>query len=508
MPIRRIAVLLLLAVCGCSRVEAPHPKVVLIGLDGASWDVLDPLFEEGVLPHLDGVRRRGVTAELGTVEPVDSPTNWTTIATGRRPEAHGVTNFYATSDFIRVPTVWERLAEQGVRVGLYDYLITWPPRRLDRGFVIPGWTRLDDAVTPPDAFSRAGVTPYAYSVARLATAGSAIANAQRELNEKPPRWNRLVQAFSLDVGAVTFYSFDLISHRFWKPADVRQRSAVRDTALGMDVAMGEILETLGPETAVIFASDHGFQAAPEVRRRWSFHLSRWLPLAGLDPERDRFLVVNDWQNVILRIDPGPDAEAVLTRLQKLFASATDSAGAPLFQVETARNGPGGAAFSGSSGSSGSLSKTFTELVERTPSAFGFVLALPNRELLERVCPQEAIKTMGGAVPCGALAHIEEFTGAHHPTAFFLAAGGPIRHREERSRLHVLDIAPLLFYLAGQPIPDDLEGRLATEILDPEFLRRHPPRTVRARPLKRPMGTETPVEDPELSRRLRSLGYVN
>lgn len=513
---RRYAVLLLaLALTACGKKPAAHPKVVLIGLDGASWNVLDPLLAKGSLPNLEDVRRRGVTAELQTVEPVDSPTNWTTVATGRRPEAHGVTNFFATSDFIRVPTVWERLADRGVKVGLYDYLITWPPKMLRGGFVIPGWTRLDDSVTPPDVFSRAGVSPYVYRVERLATPGSAVANSQRELAEKPERWNRLAEAFSVDVGAVTFYSIDLISHRFWRashpdefppgasPIDPRQRGVLFDTMLRIDEAVGRITKTLGPETTVLLVSDHGFHAAPEgVTRRWALHLHNWLALAGLDPDRDRFRIVNDWQVAILRVDPGPEAEAVLGRMRDLFASATDAQGTPLFKVSTLRTG------ALKTDLKKGLPDMFVELAQRSPDAYGFLLAQPDRQMLERLCPQSQVMTSGGPASCSALAHVEEFSGAHLPTAVFFAAGGPIQHREQRGRMHMLDIAPLLFYLAGQPLPDDLEGRLPKEILSPDVLRSHPPQTIKATAPRQRGKTAPAPEDPELLRRLRSLGYAN
>jgi hypothetical protein len=502
---------LVLTLAACEKPPVTHPKAVLIGLDGASWNVIDPLLKQGSLPHLDEVRRRGVTAELQTVEPVNSPTNWTTIGTGRRPEVHGVTSFYANADFIRVPTVWERLAARGVKVGLYDYLVTWPPRMLAGGFVIPGWTRLDNAVTPPDVFSRAGVSPYAYSVERLAVPGSAVANSRRELAEKPEHWNRLAQAFSIDVGAVTFYSIDLISHRFWRashpeefpgvepPPDPRQRDLLLDTVLEVDKAVGKITATLGPETAVILTSDHGFKAAEKISRRWAFHVHNWLALGKLDPERDRIRAVNDFVLLILRVDPGPDAEAVLQRLRDLFASVTDAQGTPLFKVDAVRN---------EKELDDSMPATFAELVRRSPQSHGFLLARPQSALLEPLCPEGRVMILGAPQACGALLHLEEFSGAHDPTAVFFAAGGPIQHMEKRGRLHMLDLAPLLFYLAGQAIPDDLEGRLPREILSADALRSHPPQTIKASDPRRRGTTAPPTEDPEMLKRLRSLGYAN
>ena len=135
-------VIVLAAGCGRHQEAVPEeavPKLVLIGVDGGSWNVAGPMLDAGELPHLAAIRDRGLWGDLETVEPVISPTVWTSIATGRRPEAHGVTSFFAGRREVRVPTVWERLAAAGLKVGLYDYLITWPPRELPGGFMIPGW---------------------------------------------------------------------------------------------------------------------------------------------------------------------------------------------------------------------------------------------------------------------------------------------------------------------------------------------------------------------------------
>lgn len=71
----------------------------------------------------------GATAELDTVEPVISPVVWTNIATGRSPRAHGVSGFLTSRRQLRVPTAFERIAAAVQRVGLYEWLVTWPPPR-------------------------------------------------------------------------------------------------------------------------------------------------------------------------------------------------------------------------------------------------------------------------------------------------------------------------------------------------------------------------------------------
>lgn len=476
------------------------PRVVLIGLDGASWNILDPLLAAGRLPHLAALLRRGVTADMQTVEPLDSPEQWTSIGTGRSPAAHGVTNFYATWDSIRVPTVWERLAARGVRVGLYDYLVTWPPRQLKGGFVIPGWTRRDAAVEPPDVYTRAGITPYVYSVEQLGTRHAAVNIAQSELREKAAHWNRLASAFEIDVGAVTFYSFDLLSHRYWRATTSGDPSVLRDTALQVDRAVGEIVDHLDPRTAVIVLSDHGFRARPEgVAKRWAFHVRQWLALGGVPIARGGFLTLNDWKEIVIRVDSSNDGAATAARLRDLFASARDAAGKPLFRTALMRS-PADVRKEG-------MTLAFGEPL-RGALPYAYLVARPvDVGRWESVCPNGAIHVRDRVAPCSELAFEEEFTGLHDPTAVFFAAGGPIRHLPRRLRVHILDVTPLIFYLAGQPIPNDLEGRLPERMLDPDFLLHNPPMRVDAGHQRGQGSAREMPYDSELERRLRSLGYV-
>lgn len=481
-----------LTACRAAHHPKPRsPRVLLIGLDGASWTILDPLLREGKLPNLDRLRQRGVTAELGTVEPLDSPPVWTTIATGRPPAVHGVTNFFATWDFIRVPTIWESLSAHGVRVGLYDYLVTWPPRPLRGGFVIPGWTRRDGRTSPPDLFARAGLPRYVYSVEELGSPHAAETIARRELTQKARYWNRLTRAFPVDVGAVTFYSFDLLAHRYWRPP---AQTVLRDTAIALDRAVGTIVDAAGGDTMTIVASDHGFRARPNgVERKLKFRVPRWLASANLEEQRDGFRIIDDWGAMVVRVDARSDA--IVERLRALFESARDERGAPLLHVDVVRS---------PAGLRPEMSASFSELVRRTP-AFAYLQAYPSSDAAwTNLYPGRNVQTGHGAVRCDDLIYVEEFSGGHDPTAILFAAGGPIVHRRRRLRLHVLDLAPLILYGAGEAIPVDFEGRLPLDILDPGYVAAHPPRRTAG---ASPGAVQKQPVDPQLERTLRSLGYL-
>jgi hypothetical protein len=143
------------------------------------------------------------------------------------------------------------------------------------------------------------------------------------------------------------------------------------------------------------------------------------------------------------------------------------------------------------------------------TAHTVIFTLPDDDVLSALWPEGMVEVDGRQTPLRELMGRQVFTGAHHETAIFLAGGDGVRHQAQRANLSVLDIASLLFYLSNQPIPDDLEGRLPVEILDPGRLAERPPRTIPAAEVPRlaKSGTTQTIDDPALLEKLRTLGYV-
>ena len=119
----------------------PDVKVLVVGLDGADWKIVDPLMAAGRMPNLLRLVSHGVRANLLSITPMLSPVIWTSIATGVEPARHGVMDFLApseagvsepvTSGARRVPAIWELLSEAGVRVGVTGWWATWPADRVN-----------------------------------------------------------------------------------------------------------------------------------------------------------------------------------------------------------------------------------------------------------------------------------------------------------------------------------------------------------------------------------------
>ncbi len=84
-------------------------RLLIIALDGASWTVIDPLLKEGHLPNLSHLIGRGTRCVSTAIEPVLSPIVWTSLASGKRPEKHGVTHFFHTAKNVRCRRLWDIL---------------------------------------------------------------------------------------------------------------------------------------------------------------------------------------------------------------------------------------------------------------------------------------------------------------------------------------------------------------------------------------------------------------
>lgn len=509
---------LLLAGCGPEPdSRAGRGRVVLIGLDGGSWNLLDPMVKAGELPNLQALMDRGLSADLASVPPFLSPPVWTSIATSRMPKDHGVNFFYSNRYAIQVPTMWDRLAASGLRVGLYDYLVTWPPRRFPHGgFSVPGWLRRDDSVWPPDLFQRIGLPRYAYSVVNMGSSRDVIANSERELRDKARYWNRLWNELRPDVGAVTFYALDVMSHRFWHTLADERSELLPRVARGVDRAVGEIVGNLAPEDTVLIASDHGFRASPRRNRKWAFDAARLFQRAGIDPGRERLTVLAGFGTLTIRVEPGPAdvREAALDRLVRFLGTVRATDGAAAFQLvprhvpprptEVAQEVPGMPGMPG-------MMPRIPRVTEDMLPAHAFLFAAVEPEVFDRIEREGFLRIGQEGVPLGEIAAAHDFTGVHAPVGIFIAAGGAIRHHSRRLRLSVLDIAPLVMYLAGQPVPDDMERGVQRALIDPDHLERHPPATIQAARAPRlpdeKGGVPASGEDAETREKLRALGYI-
>jgi len=124
------------------------PRVLIIGLDGATWNIIKPLVDEGKPPTFKKLMSNGVWGKLeSTIPPVTGP-SWASFSTGMNPGKTGVFDFLVrekesmdlktiNSKTVRGKTFWDNLSIQGRKVGIVNFPMLYPPYKVN-GFMISG----------------------------------------------------------------------------------------------------------------------------------------------------------------------------------------------------------------------------------------------------------------------------------------------------------------------------------------------------------------------------------
>jgi len=290
---------LILALSGCPCRGA----VFLIGLDGATWDVADPLIRQGRMPNLRKCLAHGARAVLRSSDWTYSPLIWTSIATGKKVAKHGIRDFYVgqrryTSSDRRCAALWNMLTRQGRTVCSVGYMMTWPVERVAGVMVSDQYfSRLisDQLVYPPDLSlstprHKQGRRRALLRLARRLTPFVADPGWEKLPKDSPAYlenlifWHRLSYALKHDEGftdiaeellakraydlfLIHLWGIDLVSHGFWKyqagaraaPKHPFSRIVPRYYAY-IDSLLGRLLRFVGPQDTVIIVSDHGMRA--------------------------------------------------------------------------------------------------------------------------------------------------------------------------------------------------------------------------------------------------------
>lgn len=295
--------------------EERRPRILIVGIDGASPRVAFPMMEEGRLPNLAEIAAEGVSGPLRSVLPLYSPRIWNTIATGRRPRSHGIPAFvkpgedgskelYLSSDR-KNPALWNILSAAGRSVGVVNWWTTYPPEKIDGAMVsdhfFPKQISMikktfkaertsDGALIHPESWTAKAeerladdepLTPFEdfllNNEALPHWVNRSILSQQFITDEKITRVALGVQAdYRPDVMMVFLPGIDRISHWLWgnlepeelyppglqpKPGEKRAGAdALRDYYAFTDALIGRLIEGYGPDDLVLVISDHGFEA--------------------------------------------------------------------------------------------------------------------------------------------------------------------------------------------------------------------------------------------------------
>ncbi|MEP9411404.1 MAG: alkaline phosphatase family protein [Candidatus Brocadia sp.] len=295
-------------------------KVIIIGIDGGTFDIIRPMIARGELPVLTSLMEKGAWGELESTIPPDTSPAWVSMMTGVNPGKHGIFFFLDNlhnnarngrplgSGDIKFPPLWSVLSREKKNVIFINVPFTYPPMEVN-GVVISGMFVPNSASIisyPPEVY-----TDLVNKLGKYEIDDWSLEAIGADRSKISAHYDRIIKGISLvtekrkmatlmlleekpwDFAMVVFTSADRLQHLFWKfmnpPTDNHDSElsrkyggVIQQGYRQVDRAIGEIMEKAGHDTTVIIVSDHGFGPLEK-----HFFTNKWLEEIGLLKRKKR-----------------------------------------------------------------------------------------------------------------------------------------------------------------------------------------------------------------------------
>lgn len=286
-----------------------NKKVVVIGWDAADWKIINKLIDKGEMPTLERLINNGVMGNLATLEPPFSPMLWTSIATGKRPDKHGILGFVepmpdsigirpVSSTSRKVKAIWNILNQNGYKPSVVGW---WPshPAEPINGIMISNlfqqanvdidkWKVAKGMIHPhklaplfqeirvhPSEITEAHLLPFVpkaaeidqdkdkrlYHIAKNLAEAASIHSAATWIMEHQ-EWDFMaIYLDSIDHfchGFMNYYppKLDFISDDLYE----KYKEVIDGIYKFHDMMLERIVKLAGEETTIMLISDHGFHS--------------------------------------------------------------------------------------------------------------------------------------------------------------------------------------------------------------------------------------------------------
>lgn len=508
----------------------------VLGLDGATFDLLTPWMAEGHLPTLAKLAHKGATSPLtSTSPPVTSPA-WPSFMTGKLPAQHGVYDFFRrrpgrnphhteliNTSHIHSPLFWDYLAEAGHTVGILNVPVTHPPRPVN-GYLIPGLLSPDQGATtyPPNLTQpyHNKLGQYRLTPELLYRPGNEPTFIQQlhDITQLQFRYaQQLWQDQPTDFFMLHILATDIIQHKLWQHMDTSHpwhnphtpyKHAIRDLYIAIDGWLAELMGAFPAGTTTLIISDHGFGPQHQTANLNNLFLTKGL--MALKPGLTRRLRQLAW-----RTTPTTKLGQRLWQRQRLLdfddidwtqttAYSLGHMGQIYLNLQ-GREPHGIVPINKYTQICDHISQTLHTLslplqiqINPTPSnAPDIQLILDNYRTL-------AYPMFAGD---GKILTEQKLgdSGHHRLNGILIAHGEGIRPGQFTTPAHLTDLAPTLLHLLQTPIPSDLDGQVLQHLLTTS----HPITVCQPRPITAPAGYSASTDDEtEITQRLQALGYLD
>lgn len=527
-------------------------RTLMIGLDGATFSILDPLMEAGHMPFLKSFMDQGVRADLESTLPPITPPAWTTIMTGRSPANHGILDFFRPespgSRFLRFvstkqlkcESIWTHLMHRDLSAINLNFPVMAPPLPM-KGYSIPGfvtWRHLRHSCHPADLMDTLKTIPgfdlkiiaHDFGLEEKVVQGCSFAESEGWIKYhtyKDEQWllvlSHLNRQDPCDLSALVLDSPDRLQHVFyrlldpqcfpkdWSDEDRQIRDALANHYRALDDMIARMAAAFGPEANIFIVSDHGFGPSAEC-----FYLNSFLEQQGYLKWSERAVSAEDGSGDV-SMEAVRNHGSILDWEHTLAYVNTPSSNGITINV-AGRNSRTGIEPENYEAFLNSLREqllrlrhprtdqpvvaqvwTREEAFDGCELAPDLTVRLWDNGLVSTVKADQIIKAR------------RETIGVHYPLGVFMAKGPDIRSGVRLDALNILDVAPSMLYSLGLAIPEAYEGRVPTEMLRQEALAGRPVAIDDALPrFEQQAASSLEMDEADMDlivKRLKGLGYL-
>lgn len=516
-------------------------KLLVIGIDGGTLDIVLPLVHAGKLPNLSGLIQNGAYGTLmSTIPPVTAPA-WSSFITGTNPGQHGVFYFFkieqdpqgrvgrkilANLNHIRGIPFWKVLNQHGKKVGLLNIPLTYPPQKVD-GFMVSGMLvpkGSTDFTYPPELFSR--LDEYYVDIDGLMVADKwraeelvekdrtrFISNVLRLSKSRARNALKLMKQEPWDLFMVVFTGSDRMCHFFWEDPDSEGSisPSIQQYYTLLDALIGDLVRAAGEDTVKIVMSDHGFGPAP-VKKINTFALAKIL---GVDMRSLAFRYRYLKNRILSKIGRVRRKTLIDLLLQENLKTALMPLYTNFLGIHIQHKNDQG---------------TQTRLINKLETLRD---PLSGEKMVARILPRDSLfrGPFAGKAPDLVAQFSYNYqlgfdmrsnrlvseirnrvrTGDHRMEGLFIASGPQIEPAKLEGEFAIQDVTPTLLYLAGTPIPENYDGRLMSELFSNDYLNANKPTYLVGEDklaISPHQATEAEQDDFEKSKALlKGLGYL-
>jgi len=541
-------------------------KVLVIGLDGADWRVLEQLIEKGWMPGFQSLLSQGVKAVLRSTIPTQSYTAWTSFMTGKNPGKHGIYDFltidrktykYIPNDFhsIKTEVFFNIISRKGGKVGLIGIPMTYPPP-LVNGFLIAGmFTPNPEATYTYPSSLREEINKNVNGFPMNVIRWNLLENEEDRLFEEAIIYTKqrvkvakyLMTTKSWDFFMFVFTSLDRLQHAFLHLFDQthplfnkqkyeKYKAKIEEYVTLLDMSITDLIKLAGKNAITFIISDHGFQWVTHY-----FDLNQFLEKEGLLKfYRPR---IKNFITSVKQIYKEFQAYYYNTAIDDFVFCQKINPIKILFKISKNKK---------------NINRiNWNHTVAYCHTSQGISINLQGREklgivpeykkvkLLEQIkvsltklshpltkkpivkkfflkeeifkgdylkdAPDLLFLPLIGVTKRGYMRNFQRLpwkTGEHDLEGIFLGIGENIRKNCQIKPLSIMDIAPTILYVMGYEIPVDMDGKVISDIFIEEWFKKYPPKFTEKIEKKPKNGVSlTEEEQNVIENELKSLGYL-